>query len=53
MPEASTQLGVLPLAEFDFALEKGEFKDGLSLRCKTFKICNVLMRLKVERYTCT
>ena len=32
MPEASSWLGVLLLAEFDFALNKGEFRDALSLR---------------------
>ena len=32
MPGASSWLGVLPLAEFGFALNKGEFRDALSLR---------------------
>ena len=33
MPGASSWLGVLPLAEFSFALNKGEFRDALSLKC--------------------
>ena len=32
MPGASSWIGVLPLAEFGFALNKGEFTDALSLR---------------------
>ena len=32
MPGASSWLGVLPLAEFGFTLNKGEFRDALSLR---------------------
>ena len=32
MPGASSWLSVLPLAEFGFALNKGEFRDALSLR---------------------
>ena len=32
MSGASSWLGVLPLAEFGFALNKGEFRDALSLR---------------------
>ena len=32
MPGASSWLGVLPLAEVGFALNKGEFRDALSLR---------------------
>ena len=32
MPGASSWLCVLPLAEFGFALNKGEFRDALSLR---------------------
>ena len=32
MPRASSWLGVLPLAEFGFALYKDEFRDALSLR---------------------
>ena len=32
MPGTSSLLGVLPLAEFGFALNKGEFRDALSLR---------------------
>ena len=32
MPGASSRLGVLPSAEFGFALNKGEFRDALSLR---------------------
>ena len=32
MPGASSWLGVLPLAKFGFALNKGELRDALSLR---------------------
>ena len=32
IPGASSWLGVLPLAEFGFALNKGEYRDALSLR---------------------
>ena len=32
MPGASSWLGLLPLAEFSFALNKSEFRDALSLR---------------------
>ena len=31
MPGASSWLGVLPLVEFGFALNKGEYRDALSL----------------------
>ena len=32
IPGASSWLGVLPLVEFGFVLNKGEFRDALSLR---------------------
>ena len=35
MPGASSWLGVLPLLEFGFVLNKGEFRDALSLRYGT------------------
>ena len=33
MPGASWRLGVLPLTEFGFALNKGQFRDARGLRC--------------------
>ena len=33
VPRASAWLGVLPLTEFSFALNKGEFTDATSLIC--------------------
>ena len=33
MPGASWRLGVLPLTEFGFALNKGQFRDAQGLRC--------------------
>ena len=38
MPAASSWLSVLPLAEYGFALNKGEFRDAINLRYgKPFK----------------
>ena len=60
MPGASSWLDVLPLAEFGFALNKGEFRDPLSLRygrplkdlpvmCSCGQKCNVTHALNCKK----
>ena len=60
MPGASSWLGVLLLAEFGFALNKGEFRDtlsfryrrplhGLSAMCHCGEKCNVTHALAARK----
>ena len=60
MPGASSWLGVLLLAEFGFALNKGEFRDALSFRyrrplqglsamCHCGEKCNVTHALSCKK----